>query len=138
MVAGAQHSHQGRDGGHAGGKGVRAVAALERRQRGFKGIARGIAGARVVPATVGADAGELEGGGQIQGNVDGARLRIGFLACMYSKGRVAIVSHVGVLWEAPAFQNIATGWGGLGSSYFLASGATSSWPCFNNIPGLPM
>ena len=88
------------------------MAAFERGQRGFQGIARGIAGTRVVPAAVGADAGELEGGRQVQGNVDGARLRIGLLACMYGKGRVAIVSHVGVLWEAPAFQNIAAGWGG--------------------------
>jgi hypothetical protein len=60
VVAGAQHGDERRDGGHAGGERVTADAAFKRGQRGLEPVAGGVAGTRVVPAAVGADAGELK------------------------------------------------------------------------------
>ena len=69
-------------------------AAFERRQRLFQPVAGGVAGARVVPAAVGADAGQLKGRGKVDGHIDCARQRVGVLAGMHGKGRVFVWGHV--------------------------------------------
>ena len=61
VIARVQHSHQRGDGRHAGGEGMTAHAPFESRQRLLQPVARRIAGARVVPAPVRADAGQLKG-----------------------------------------------------------------------------
>ena len=91
VVAGAQHGHQRRDGRHAGGEGVAAGAAFERGQRRLQPVARGVAGARVVPAAVAADAGEFKGRGKVNGHIHRARQRVRVLPGMDGKGRVFVV-----------------------------------------------
>ena len=60
-----QLRHQRGDGGHSRRECVPARAALQRSQRRLEAVARGVAGARVIPAAVAADAGEFKGRGRI-------------------------------------------------------------------------
>src|SRR5580698_5795826 len=93
MVARAQHGQQRGDGRHAGGERMAAHAALERGQRGLQVVAGGVAGARIVPAAVGADAGEFKGGRKIERYIYGASLWIRMLARVNGKGRVSVFGH---------------------------------------------
>ena len=76
VIARAQHRHQRRDRRHARGKGMSAVSAFQSRQRLFQPVARGVAGARVIPAAVRADAGQLKGRGKVNGHIHSAGLRV--------------------------------------------------------------
>src|ERR1700744_339007 len=100
MIARVQHGDERADGRHTRGESVAAYAAFQGRERGLQMVARGIAGAGVVPAAVRANAGELEGGREIKRDVDGARQRIGLLSGMNGEGRVSVVGHE-VLLDAP-------------------------------------
>ena len=60
VVARVQRGHQRVDGRHAAAKRMAARPALQRRQRLFQPVTRGVSGARVVPAPVRADAGQLK------------------------------------------------------------------------------
>ena len=58
-----------------------------------KPVARGVAGTRVVPAAVSADAGEFKSRRKINGHIHGARQRVGVLPGMNGKGRVLVLRH---------------------------------------------
>ena len=62
VIARMQRGHQRIDRRHAARKRMPARAAFERGQRFFQAVTRGVAGARVIPAPVGANAGEFKGG----------------------------------------------------------------------------
>jgi hypothetical protein len=68
-------------------------AAFRRRQARLRPVTRGIAGARVVPTAVGADAGELEGGREINWHFDGAREGVRALAGVDGKGCILVLGH---------------------------------------------
>ena len=61
-------------------------SAFERGQRLFQPVARGIAGARVIPALVGANAGEFKSRGKIDRHIHCARQRVRMLPGMHGKG----------------------------------------------------
>ena len=96
VVAGVEHGDQRGDGGHAAGEDVAAGSAFERGEVGFERVAGGVGDAGVFPAAVFLDALELVGGGEIDGDVDGAGARVGFLSVVDGAGGEAVlgVSHV--------------------------------------------
>ena len=67
--------------------GALVVAEARCHQGGLEAVARRVAGARVVPALVGADTGEFECRRQVNRDVDGARKRIGVLARVHRESR---------------------------------------------------
>ena len=93
VIAGAQHGHQRRNGRHSRGKGVAARSAFECRQRRLQPVARGVSGARIIPAAVAADAGEFKRRGKVNRDIDRARQRVRLLPGMDGKGRVSVLGH---------------------------------------------
>ncbi len=66
------------------------MPALKRRQSLFQPVPRGVSGARVVPAPVRADAGQLKSRRKVNRHIHSARLRVRILPGMNGKGRVFV------------------------------------------------
>jgi hypothetical protein len=96
MVADFEHGDESGDGGHAAGEGVSGGSSFQRREAGLNGVAGRVRDAGVFPAAVFFDALQLIGGGEIDGNVDGAGARIGLLPVVdgSSGETVLVVCHV--------------------------------------------
>src|ERR1700728_1588683 len=86
VVACVQHRHHGGDGRHAAGEDVGAGATFEGGKVNFKGVARGVGDAGVLPAAVLLDTLELVSGRKVDGNIDGAGEGIGFLSVVDGAG----------------------------------------------------
>ena len=96
VIAGVEHGDEGSDGGHAAAEDVTGGSAFERGEIGFEGVPSGVGDAGVFPAAVFLDALEFVGGGEVDGDVDGAGARVGFLSVVDGAGGEAVlgVSHV--------------------------------------------